>query len=391
MNHNHTHTHILPKDADKHTQRYRAMRNVSLIGAAGNIVLAGFKILFGFIAQSQALIADGLHSLADLATDIMVVFAARHSNKAADADHPYGHARIETVFTVALGAVLILTGLGVIFDAGQRLIEPDSLLQPSAIALAVAVLSILVKEGLYHYTLAVGKRVNSNLLKANAWHHRTDSISSVIVLIGVGGTLLGFAALDALAAIGVAVMIISIGWRQGRKAVEELIDTGLDPDRVAAIETAMAEVEGVHNPHQLRTRRMGGEAMVDVHVQVNPRLSVSEGHQIAEYVRTRVIDSIDEVSDVTVHIDPEDDDNVCFDLPLRPAVMQDLHTRWQALIDSTQIKAVNLHYLDGKIDLEVIVPLDRVDNVQAARELSQQLRTAAADCDYLRSVQVYFG
>ncbi len=385
------HTHPLPKDADKHTQRYRAMRNVSLIGAAGNILLAGFKILFGFIAQSQALIADGLHSLADLATDLMVVFAARHSNKAADAKHPYGHARIETLFTVGFGAVLIFTGLGVIFDAGQRLIEPDSLLQPSAIALAVAVLSILVKEALYYYTLAVGKRVNSNLLKANAWHHRTDSISSVIVLIGVGGTLLGFAALDALAAIGVAVMIISIGWRQGRKAVEELIDTGLDPDRVAAIETAMAEVEGVHNPHQLRTRRMGHEAMVDVHVQVNPRLSVSEGHQIAEYVRTRVIDSIDEVSDVTVHIDPEDDDNVCFDLPLRQTVMQDLKTRWQALIDTARIQAVNLHYLEGQIDLEVIVPLDLIDNVQAARELSQQLRTAAADCDYLRSVQVYFG
>lgn len=380
-----------PSDAEKHTQRYRAMRNVSLIGAAGNILLAGFKILFGFIAQSQALIADGLHSLADLATDMMVVFAARHSNQAADAAHPYGHARIETAFTVGLGAVLILTGLGIIFDAGQRLIEPESLLQPSALALAVAVLSILVKEALYHYTLFVGKRVNSNLLKANAWHHRTDSISSVIVLIGVGGTLLGFAALDALAAVGVAAMIISIGWRQGRKAIEELIDTGLDPDRVAAIQTAMTEVEGVHNPHRLRTRRMGGEAMVDVHVQVNPRLSVSEGHQIAEYVRTRVIDSVNEVSDVTVHIDPEDDDNVCLTLPLRQKVLHDLKTRWQPLIDSAQIKAVNLHYLEGQIDLEVILPLDWVDNAQAARELKQQLRTAAADCEYLGAINVYFG
>ena len=381
----------ISSNTEKHSQRYRAMRNISLIGAVGNILLAGVKILFGFIAQSQALIADGLHSLADLATDVMVVFAARHSNQAADADHPYGHARIETAFTVGLGAVLILTGLGVIFDAGQRLIEPDSLLQPSAIALAVAVLSILVKEALYHYTFFVGKRENSNLLKANAWHHRTDSISSVIVLIGVGGTLLGFAALDALAAVGVAVMIISIGWSQGRKAVEELVDTGLDPDRVAAIQTAMAEVEGVHNPHRLRTRRMGGEAMVDVHVQVNPRLSVSEGHQIAEYVRARVIDSIDEVSDVTVHIDPEDDEKVCFDLPLRQTVLRDLKTRWHPLIDSTQIKAVNLHYLAGQIDLEVILPLDRVDNVQAARDLTEQLCSAIADCAYLRSVRIYFG
>lgn len=381
----------ISSDTEKHSQRYRAMRNVTLICAVGNILLSGVKILFGLIAQSQALIADGLHSLADLATDVMVLFAARHSNQAADADHPYGHARIETVFTVGLGAVLMLTGLGVIFDAGQRLIEPESLLQPSAIALAVAVLSILIKEAMYHYTFLVGKRVNSNLLKTNAWHHRTDAISSVIVLIGVGGTLLGFAALDALAAVGVAVMIISIGWQQGHKAIEELIDTGLAPDRVAAIQTAMAEVEGVHNPHRLRTRRMGGEAMVDVHVQVNPRLSVSEGHQIAEYVRTRVINSIDEVSDVTVHIDPEDDEKVCFDLPLRQTVLRDLKTRWQTLIDSTHIQAVNLHYLEGQIDLEVILPLDRVDNAQAARDLTEQLRSAIAECAYLRSVRIYFG
>jgi cation diffusion facilitator family transporter len=321
----------------------------------------------------------------------MVLFAARHSNQAADDDHPYGHGRIETVFTVGLGAVLMLTGLGIIFDAGQRLIEPESLLQPSAIALAVAILSILIKEAMYHYTFFVGKRVNSNLLKANAWHHRTDAISSVIVLIGIGGTLLGFAALDALAAVGVAVMIISIGWRQGLKAIEELIDTGLAPDRVAAIQTAMAEVEGVHNPHRLRTRRMGDKAMGDVHVQVNPRLSVSEGHQIAEYVRARVINTIDEVSDVTVHIDPEDDEKVCFDLPLRQTVLRDLKTRWHTLIDSTHIKAVNLHYLEGKIDLEVILPLDRVDNAQAARDLTEQLRSAIANCAYLRSVRIYFG
>lgn len=377
---------------DHHIQRYRAMRNVSIVGAVGNVLLAGLKVLFGFIAQSQALIADGLHSLADLATDAMVIIAARHSNQAADEEHPYGHARIETAFTVGLGAVLILTGLGIIFDAGQRLLDPDSLLTPTALALVVAVVSILMKEALYHYTLRVARRINSTLLKANAWHHRTDAISSLVVLIGVGGTLLGFAALDALAAIGVALMIIRIGWSQTRRAIEELIDTGLEPERVAAIHSAITNVEGVRDLHMLRTRRMGGEALVDVHVQVNPRLSVSEGHQIGEHVRTKLVKSIDEVSDVTVHIDPEDDaqSHLCIGLPLRPQVLADLRTRWRPIIDTTLLKAVSLHYLSGRIHVEVVLPLDRVHDTDEARQLAERLRAAVSDFDYLGPVQVYF-
>lgn len=368
------------------------MRNVSIIGAVANVLLAALKLVFGFIAQSQALIADGIHSLADLATDVMVVFAARHSNQAADEDHPYGHARIETAFTVGLGAVLILTGLGIIFDAGQRLLDPASLLHPSALALVFAMLSILIKEWLYHYTLRVGRRINSGLLKANAWHHRTDAISSLVVLIGVGGTLLGFAALDALAAIGVALLIIRIGWSQTRQALEELIDTGLEPERVAAIQAVITDAEGVRDLHMLRTRRMGGEALVDVHVQVNPRLSVSEGHQIGEYVRTKLVKSIDEVNDVTVHIDPEDDaqSHLCIGLPLRQQVLSDLYARWQPVFDTTLLKAVNLHYLSGRIHVDVVLPLDLVRDTAEARALAEQLRAAVNDFDYLGPVQVYF-
>ncbi|MDX1606339.1 MAG: cation diffusion facilitator family transporter [Candidatus Competibacterales bacterium] len=374
-------------------QRYRAMRKVSIVGALVNVLLAVVKLVFGFIAQSQALIADALHSFADLATDALVLFAARHSNEAADEDHPYGHARIETAVTVVLGAVLMLTAIGIVLDAGLRLLTPERLLQPGPLALVVALLSILANEWLYQYTVRVGRRIKSALLRANAWHHRTDALSSVIVLIGVGGALLGFRSLDAIAAVGVALMIGKIGWDQAWQAVEELIDTGLEPERVDAIRTRIADVDGVRDLHMLRTRRMGGNALVDVHVQVNPRLSVSEGHQIGEYVRTKLVESVDEVTDVTVHIDPEDDASsyLCAGLPLRRQILAELYPRWRPLFDTATIKAIDLHYLSGTVHLDLLLPLETVPDLTVARQLAERIRASVADLDYLGPVQVHFG
>jgi cation diffusion facilitator family transporter len=378
--------------ATKHEQRYRAMRRVSLVGAVVNLLLATGKIIFGFISQSHALIADGLHSFSDLVTDLMVWFAARKSNQQADQEHPYGHGRIETAFTVALGALLMLVALGIIIDAGQRLLTPGRLLHPTALALVVAFLSIVANEGLFVYTLRVARRVRSPLLRANTWHHRTDSISSVIVLIGVAGSLIGLAYLDAFAAVGVAVMIAKIGWDQAYEAVLELIDTGLEPQQLEAIRASIGQVEGVKDLHMLRTRRMGGEALVDVHIQVNPRLSVSEGHQIGEYVRNKLLEQIDEVIDVTVHIDPEDDESnhLCEGLPLRREIIARLREHWRSLIDVKLIQAINLHYLSGKIQVELILPLTIVDDPNDAGTLSTQLRQAVAAIDELRDVRVYF-
>lgn len=374
-------------------RRYRAMRKVSVVGALVNTLLAVFKLIGGWFTQSQALIADGLHSFADLATDALVVIAARHSNQAADENHPYGHARIETAVTVALGAVLIATGLGIAIDAAQRLIEPGRLLQPGALAMAIAGLSILANEWLYRYTLRVARRVNSALLKANAWHHRTDAISSIVVLIGVGGTLLGLETLDAFAAIAVGLMIIKIGWDQSWQAIRELVDTGLEPEQLESIRAAIADVDGVRDLHMLRTRRMGGEALVDVHVQVDPRLSVSEGHQIGEFVRLRLVDSIDEVSDVTVHIDPEDDadSHLCIGLPLRREVLAELHRRWRPILDPVLLKSVDLHYLSGRIDIDAVIALDAVDDLAQAHHLAEQLRQALRDLPSVGVLNVQFG
>jgi cation diffusion facilitator family transporter len=373
-------------------QRYADIRTTTMVGAVVNLVLSIIKVIFGLIGQSQALITDGIHSLSDLVSDALVVYAARQANRGADQDHPYGHARIETAYTVALGMLLLLVAMGISVDAGRRLLTPDLLLHPGALALGTALLSVVSKEVLYQYTMRVANHVRSPLLRANAWHHRTDALSSVVVLVGVAGTMLGFAYLDAVASVGVALMIAKIGWDLGWGAIRELVDTGLEPERVAKIREAIAQVDGVKDFHMLRTRRMGGNALVDVHVQVDPRLSVSEGHQIGEFVRTSLVSGIDEVADVTVHIDSEDDESsmLCGGLPLRREIITQLQERWRSLIDAALIEEIRLHYLSGKIHVELTLPLNTVSTVEQASLLAQRLRQVSTDIEVLGSVQVRF-
>ena len=375
-----------------HHDRQRIMQRVTVVGAVINLFLAAGKIIFGFISQSHVLISDGVHSLADLLTDGLILMASWHSNQAADEEHPYGHGRIETAFTVALGVTLIVVAIGLIIDAGQRVLQPEHLLHPTSLALLIAMLSIVAKELLFHYTMRAAKQIRSPLLLTNAWHHRSDALSSVVVLVGVGGTLLGFTYLDAFASVAVALMIAKIGWSQAWQAVRELVDTGLEPEQVASIRAIIADVQGVEDLHMLRTRRMGGEALVDVHIQVSPRLSVSEGHQIGEYVRKQLVANIDAVSDVTIHIDPEDDESsyLCEGLPLRREAVAMLRERWRDMLDEDIINRANLHYLSGKIDVDVIVPLASMLDRTDPQVLTQQLRKAVEDLDSFGTVTAYF-
>jgi hypothetical protein len=179
-----------------------------------------------------------------------------------------------------------------------------------------------------------------------------------------------------------------LGW----SAIRELVDTGLEPERVAKIRESIAQVDGVKDLHMLRTRRMGGNALVDVHVQVDPRLSVSEGHQISEFVRTSLVKGIDEVADVTVHIDPEDDESslLCEGLPLRREIIAQLQERWRPLLDPALIEKINLHYLSGKIHVELTLPLSIINTVEQAGLLAQRLRQSSADIEILGSIQVHF-
>ena len=373
-------------------QRYQQTKQVTIVGALVNIVLAVLKIIVGYIGHSQALVADGVHSLSDLLTDILVIVAAKHAAQDADADHPYGHGRFETVFTVALGSFLIIVGGGIAIDAVRRVAEPDSLLQPTFWTLLVAAASIASKEILYQYTIRVAKKLRSNMLRANAWHHRTDAISSIIVFIGIGGTLLGMGYLDAVAAVGVALLIGKIGWDLCAQSIRELVDTALDPDRVETIEQTIQSVPGVKKLHMLRTRQMGGNALVDVHIQVDPKLSVSEGHFISEKVRARLINQVDEVTDVMVHIDPEDDEKIRLGehLPPRESILKRLQSAWSHIPESKFIDRTTLHYLDGKIQVELLLPLKLIDAADSAARINEAFSKVAKDEDLLAGIKIMY-
>jgi cation diffusion facilitator family transporter len=376
-----------PSAAD---ERYRDTQRVTLLGALVNLLLALGKIFFGVIGHSQALVADGVHSLSDLATDALVLFAARHASRDADEDHPYGHGRFETAATVGLGIFLAAVGLGILYDAVRRLFAPELLLQPGWLALAVAAISIVAKEALYHWTVRVAHRLRSPMLRANAWHHRSDAISSVVVLVGVGGTMAGLPYLDAIAAAGVALMILRIGWGLGWQSIRELVDTALDREQVAGIRRAILAVDGVNALHLLRTRRMGADALVDVHVLVDADLSVSEGHQIGEAVRRKLIAEFEEVSDVMVHIDPEDDEQAAptTGLPPREEMLRRLHERWRGVAPAVAVENVRLHYLEGKVHVELFLPLTAVASVAEARRLADALKQAAQSLEEVGAVEV---
>ena len=381
-----SHTH-LPDPLDK---RYREVRKVTLVGAVIDLLLGVVKIVVGVASGSQALVADGVHSLSDLVTDFLVLFAAKHSHRAADAEHPYGHGRIETVATVVLGAALIVVAIGISYDAVRRILEPELLMHPGVLALVVALISVLLKEVIYQYTARAARRLRSNMLMANAWHSRSDAISSIVVALGVGGAMLGYPYLDAIAAVAVALMIAKIGWDLLWKSLQELIDTSLEDEEVNAIRKFIVGVHGVQALHMLRTRRSGADALIDVHILVDPVLSVSEGHQIGEQVRAGLIEQMEDISDVTVHIDPEDDEVApCKRLPLRDEILQRLEQQWQGLDLGPGIDQIMLHYLDGKVHVDVFIYMDGME-ASAMDSLSERVRTAARRAEDIGEVTVNF-
>lgn len=373
--------------------RSRATRRVTLVGAGTNAGLALAQLVIGWLGHSQALVADAMHTFSDLLSDGIAYFAARHAHQAPDEEHPYGHGRYETAATLAIAVLLSLVGLGIVWSAGSRLFDPGALLTPDVLTLWAAAVTTLSKEALYRYAMHMAKRLRSEMLRASAWHHRSDAWSSIIVFVGIGGTLLGLPYLDAIAAVVVGVMIVRIGWELGSGAVSELVDAGLARERIEAVRGTILSVGGVRDIHMLRTRRHGGLATADVHVLVDPRLTVSEGHMISLQVEQRLKREIAEIEDVTVHVDPEDDSTAppCIDLPLRPAAMARLHAAWSHLDCLAKARRVGLHYLSGRIDVDVYLPLGCYESAADAAALRDALQTALAASPEFGRVAVYYG
>ena len=375
----------------KANERYQIMTRVTIIGAVINFVLAIFKIFIGTMGHSHALVVDGIHSFSDLMSDGLVVWGAKQGNQMPDDDHPYGHARIETAFAAVLGGVLITVGIGIIIDATDRLASGD-IPVPESMTIWVALLSVLSKEALYRYTLVYANRLNSSLLKANAWHHRSDAISSIVVLTGIAGSIAGLPYLDAAAAVIVSMMIAKIGWDIAKESIEELVDKGLDPEKVQSISQHIAEIPGVSRMHMLRTRQMGSEALLDVHIEVEPHLSVSEGHRISDEVSKELTATFADITQVLVHIDPENDElqSSCSNLPLRKDILADLDQCWAEIEQSKLIEEVTLHYLDGKVSVQILMPLSILSTCVDADKLAAQFSEAVKTVDYIEKVEVLY-
>jgi len=372
--------------SEKNQLRYKATRKVTLVGMFVNIFLSAAQLIGGFFAHSQALIADGIHTLSDLASDIVVLIAAKIASQDADDDHPYGHGRFETVATVILGLALAGVAVGIAMNAYERITHPETLLQPKPLALLFAALAIISKEALYQYTMVVAKQIDSKMLQANAWHHRSDALSSIMVALGVAGAIfLEIPWLDAAAAMLVAVMIFYMGVRLILDSTMELVDTALDPQQMKEIQAFISSVEGVDETHMLRTRKMGNNVLADVHIQVNSYLSVSEGHYIAENVIQKLRKKFPEMHDITVHIDPEDDEKCSpsAKLPSRSQVLQQIYPEIQKTGLDQDIRNIVLHYINGQVEIEIF--LQHAHDEQRLEALKQ----ACEHCKDIRSITIH--
>lgn len=371
MGHVH-HQQVPASPADRAVEAQRA----TWVSVAVNLVMTVIQLLVGWLAHSQSLVAHGLHSFSDLLSDFLVIYASRESAHPADQSHPYGHARVETAATLVLGASLMLIGGGILWQSGVRLQHSEMLPAVELAAFWVAVATVISKEVLYRYLIRVAERLRSQLLIANALHTRADAASALVVVVGIGGALLGWSFLDLLAAALMGFMILRMGAGLAWEAIKELIDTGLDETQVDAIRQSLLATPGVRGLHDLRTRRMAHQALVDAHVQVDARISVSEGHRIAESARAKVLREHPEVLDVLVHIDPEDDfdpDLAVARQPSREILLQKLKP---LLAELPEPEKVVLHYLSGGVEVEVF--LDHA--FLADRDLLRRADLAMAAC-----------
>jgi len=362
----------------------------SYVGAAINVFQTVIKISFGILGQSAALIADGIHSLSDLLSDLLVIIAVKLGSREADYEHPYGHRRFETIATVILGVSLVVIGGGITWSVMNRMAHPEHLPVPNLIGMGIAALSIFINEGLYQYTKRIARKTRSKLLLANAWHQRSDAISSIVVLFGIGAVILGYPLADAIAAIVVALMVAKIGLNLVLESIKELVDTSLPPKLVAEIRKAIMSIDGVEGIHLLRTRQMGEDALIDAHIIVDPRITVSEGHSIGDTVRDELINRFDDIMDVLVHVDPEDDEAL-FETG-KPLMRRDVNIFLDKYLAEfkVSIEDFRIHYLNGQIEVELILPFSLSEQPVLIDKLRKQCKRMTLKVQKINNIILFF-
>jgi len=291
-------------------RRTRRARRVTWAGLIWNVFLTILKFIVGIYSRSHALVADAVHSLTDFASDISVLVGLKIADKPVDLTHNYGHGKFETLATIFVGISLFVVGIGLLWNGVTTIydyLNGQILVQPGSSALVALIASIIVKEGLFHYTIKTGKVLHSQVLIANAWHHRSDALTSIAVLIGVtGAILLGdqWVVLDPIAAVVVSVFILKVAFETGKSSVNELMEVSLSEERRIEILRIVSEIPGVSIPHNLKTRKIGNTVAIDMHIKVDKNLGIVEAHDISTQVEDKLKDSFGEEVLVSIHVEP---------------------------------------------------------------------------------------
>jgi cation diffusion facilitator family transporter len=370
--------------------RARGIQRTAWMAIATNTVLTLGQVVIGLFANAFSLVADAVHTLSDLVTDLLVLLAGRRSAEPADRNYPYGHGRIETATSLLLGAVLGVVGLGFLWSSGMRLQHMSAAAPLHPAALFMALLTLVAKELLFRYTLAASRRLKAPVLEANAWHARSDAASSLVVAVGIGGSLAGYPFLEPLAAALVGFLILSLGIRFMWKAMRELIDTGLPEVEVGRLRATIRETPGVIGLHDIRTRRMADRVLCDAHVQVDPHITVSEGHRISDAVFFRVRAAHPEVKDVLVHIDAENDATLAVvppgELPERTRIVREIRSLLGENVPEPL--RVQIHYLGDRVEAEAMLPA-RAAAALDRRALNRRIETVLATHPEYRAITIF--
>lgn len=359
------------------------------VGIFGNILLTAIKFAGGIWGNSAALIADAIHSLSDLLSDGIAVFTYKIGRLPSDDKHPYGHGRFETVGSVLIGTTIGIAGLGLLLELETTLRTGPKTI-PGLWVLIPAFISILIKEGLFRYTLWIGKKNHSPTLIANAWHHRSDAISSIAALIGIGGALAGWPLLDPLAGGLVALMIIWTGYKIAIQGGRDLVDEGLDEEQIKEIEAIIHDTPGVSGFHQLRSRKIGGKSFVDVNILVERDLTVSEGHHIAETLRRSLFNNFSFIEEALIHVDVEDDSNL---ESIYHASREELERGVANILKMEptilKLSSLRLHYWKGQNIIEVIVTMAPEKSIQEITDLLQKVQLKLLTLETVCEARIY--
>lgn len=290
--------------------REKGIFKVTIVGSSVNFFLVVFKFVAGFVGHSSAMIADAVHSLSDFVTDIIVLLFVRISSKPEDKNHDYGHGKYETLATTIIGIILLLVGVGILWEGGSKIIafiKGETLGSPGMFAFIAAVLSILLKEILYRYTIMEGKKLNSQAVMANAWHHRSDAFSSVGTAIGIGGAILlgeHWRVLDPIAAVIVSFFIIKVAVQLIIPCLEELLEKSLPDEVEKEIVDIVTSFDGVSEPHHLRTRRIGNYYAIELHIRMDGGITLNEAHRKATAIEQKLKEKYGKGTHVGIHVEP---------------------------------------------------------------------------------------